>query len=293
MTSPPISEEFYDQLVKLVQTFPERAGVLIDDTGGVPAPGSRIDRELGGLPDTEPLDISLSLGAQALEHAADHLFALSHACVEPVTLFAAFTLARGVIESAATATWLFDANIGMKERVERGMSLRLVGLEDQQKLSLAAGPDANEATRKIADRIKDMITDADARGMEPHRNRRSRVDGFGSKMPRRLELVSSVPGGEFDYRLMSAVAHGHSWALLGVGLKPSGKQNVVVKSPEPVTLAYVCSRSIEVFARALWAQVYLYGWKSGPFARLLEETYDSIGFVPELRFWRSQAVAHM
>ena len=55
------------------------------------------------------------------------------------------------------------------------------------------------------------------------------VDGFGSKMPGRLELVSRVPGGEFDCRLLSAVAHGHSWSLTGVGFKPSGKQNMAIK----------------------------------------------------------------
>lgn len=295
MTSPLMSQDFYDQLVELVRVFPERAGALIDGAGGIPARGSRIDRELGELPDPEPLRTSLSLGAQALEHSADHLFALSDACVSPVSPFAAFTLARGVLESAATALWVFDTDIEGKERVERGMSLRLVGLEDQKKLSRTtpAGPDTDEVTRKITNRIEDMITAAGARGVEPHRNRRERVDGFGSKMPGRLELVSRVPGGEFDYRLFSAVAHGHSWSLIGVGFKPSGEQNLAVKSPEPIVLVYVCSRAIDFFARALWAQVYLYGWKSGPFARLLEETCDSIGLIPERRFWRSQAAAHM
>ncbi|MXW25335.1 MAG: hypothetical protein F4Z77_03395 [Dehalococcoidia bacterium] len=295
MTSPLISQEFYDQLVKLVRTFPERAGALLDDAGGVPAPGSRIDRELGGLPAPGPLETSLSLGAQALEHAADHLFALSDACVSPDTPFPAFTLARGVLESSATALWILDADIEGKERVERGMSLRLAGLEDQKKLLRASppGPDADEVTRKIASRIKDIMTVAGARGVEPHRNRRMKIDGFGSKMPGRLELVSRIPGGEFDYRLLSAVTHGHSWSLIGVAFKPSGKQNMAVKAPEPIVFVYVCWRAIEFFARALWAQVYLHGWKSGPFARLLEETYDSIGLIPEGRFWRSQAVVHM
>ncbi len=295
MTPPFMSQDFYDQLVELVRVFPERAGALIDDAGGLPARGSRIDRELGELPDPEPLETSLSLGAQALEHAAEHLFALSDACLNPVKPFVAFTLARGVLESAATALWVLDTDIGGKERVERGMSLRLVGLEDQKKLSRTspAGPDTDEVTQKIASRIEDMITAAGARGVEPHRNRRERVDGFGSKMPSRLELASRVPGGEFDYRLFSAVAHGHSWALIAVGFKPSGKPNLAVKSPEPIVLIYVCSRAIDYFARALWAQVYLYGWKSGPFARLLEETCDAIGLIPERRFWRSQAVAHM
>ena len=285
----------YDQLVDLVRIFPERAGALIDDAGGIPARGSQIDRELGELPDPEQLETSLSLGVQALEHAADHLFALPDACVIPVKPFAAFTLARGVLESAATALWVFDSDIEKKERVERGMSLRLIGLEDQRKWSRTspAGPDTDEVTRKITSRIEDMTRAAVARGVEPHRNRQEQVDGFGSKMPGRLELVSRVPDGEFDYRLFSAVAHGHSWALIRVGFKPSGKQNMAVKSPEPIALVYVCSHAIEFFARALWAQVYLYGWKSGPFARLLEETYNSIGLVPERRFWRSQAVAHM
>lgn len=99
------------------------------------------------------------------------------------------------------------------------------------------------------------------------------------RSPRGLPLAGRAPGAP-QRPLLLAVTHGHSWSLIGVAFKPSGKQHLAVKAPEPIVFVYLCWRAIEFFARALWAQVYLHGWKSGPFARLLEETYDSIGLIP-------------
>ena len=168
----------------------------MDTTGVVPAPGSRAEREIREFPDDEGVETSLSLGAQAIEHSADHMYALAAACTEPVAPFAAFTLARGVLESAAIAVWLFDTEIGAAERVERGMSLRHAGLEELRKLT-ESDPAVLEydgdASRKVKDRFNDMLAKAIERGVEPRRNRKGQVDGFGAGMPRRLDLVNPNP----------------------------------------------------------------------------------------------------
>ena len=224
------------------------------------------------------------------------MFSLSEACMTPVTPFAAFTLGRGVLESAARALWLFDADIESGERVARGMSLRHQGLDSQRKLAslpAASNEHTDLALEKITGRIREMVTKADEDGVETLLNRHQKVIGFGSRMPTRVELVRRIPDGEFDYRLFSAVCHGDSWALIKVGFQKLDRENFVIKQGKPMILSYVCVRAIEYFAQALWAQAYIYGWKSGPFARLLEETYNSLSLAPEWRFWRRQAAVHM
>ena len=224
------------------------------------------------------------------------MFSLSEACMAPVKPFAAFTLGRGVLEFAARALWLFDADIESGERVARGMSLRHQGLDSQRKLATLPAA-LNEHTDldldKIAGRVREMVTKADEEGVKTLRDRRQKVIGFGSGMLKRGELVRSIPDGEFDYRLFSAVCHSESWALIQVGFQKLDRENLVIKQGEPMNLSYVCVRSIEYFAQALWAQAHIYGWKIGPFARLLEETYDSLSLAPERRFWRRQPAVHM
>ncbi len=292
MESPPISQAYYDQLVRLIETFPEAAGTLINANDWKPAPGSQVERERREVPDQEALQTSLSLGEQALEHAADHMFSLSEACMTPVKPFAAFTLARGVLESAMRVLWLLDANIKWDERVTRGMSLRLQNLDSQRWFAARRSEHPDLVVKQIDERVAKMVTQADNMGVTVRRNK-SRVTGFGSGMPRWGELTRRIPDGESDYRLFSAVYHGAPWAVIEVGLEKSDRENFAVKSAKPMFLIYLCSRSIEYLAHALWAEVSSYDWNSGPFARLLEETYDSASLPPERRFWRRQATAHI
>ena len=292
MESPPISQTYYDQLVRLVKTFPEAAGQLINANDWKPAPGSQVERELPEVPDQEALQTSLSLGAHAFEQAGEHMFALSDACTNPVNVFAAFTLARGVLEYAMRVLWLLDANIKWDERVARGMSLGLKNLDSQRWFATHRSEHPDLVVKEIDERVAKMVTQADNMGVKVRR-KGSRVTGFGSGMPRWGELTRRIPNGESDYRLFSAVYHGASWAVVEVGFEKSDRENFGVKSAKPKFLIYLCSRSIEYLARALWAKVSIYDWNSGPFARLLEETYDSASLPPEQRFWGRQATAHI
>ena len=98
-----------------------------------------------------------------------------------------------------------------------------------------------------------MVTKADEEGVETLLDRHQKVIGFGSGMLKRVELVQSIPDGELDYRLFSAVCHGESWVLNQVGFQKLDRENFVIKQGKPMILSYVCIRSIEYFAQALWA----------------------------------------
>ena len=138
--------------------------------------------------------------------------------------------------------------------------------------------------------------------LAPSRSRPPRRDhGWAPRSPRRAPLgtvaprprpsstASAAAAAPGPVAAASTASHSTNANLddgRGWGRVPLPPQRVAPRSPT----ACPCPRSTPP---ARWAQVYLHGWKSGPFARLLEETYDSIGLIPEGRFWRSQAVALM
>ena len=64
MESSPNPQADYDQLVRLLETFPEAAGPLIDANGVAPAAGSQVEREMREVPDGEALrDFALARSA--------------------------------------------------------------------------------------------------------------------------------------------------------------------------------------------------------------------------------------
>lgn len=289
------SEDYYRSLVSLIETLPLAAGELIDATDLAPALGSRADQEAKQFPDVDGIAVPLSLGAQALEHAADHMWALSEACTNPVQPFAAFTLARGVLESAALAVWLFDQGIDARERVARSLSVRHAGLEEQAKMARSSPITSRlggDVEREIDNRMNELVRQAERYGIAPGVNDSGRVRRIGSRMPTRTELARKLEDGEADYRLFSAVTHGHSWALLQVGFRISADRKSATREPKAEVFTYACLRSIEFFSRALWDLAYLYGWRTGPFARLLESTYDTADLANERRFWRRHVLDH-
>ncbi len=127
------------------------------------------------------------------------------------------------------------------------MSLRKQGLDEQRKLSSEAAEHTSgrDTVKVVSERIDAMVLQAGARGIDVVRDRRDRVVGFGSRTSNRLDLARRFPGGAEDYRLFSAVVHGHSWALLQVGLDVNQPKGTAVKQAKPQVLRYPCLRVIE------------------------------------------------
>lgn len=251
-TSPQIGRETLDAIRAAVSELPSRLGPVIDKASPEPIPGSQAWRELEGFEDSQAVRSAYSQGSLLIESAADHMFALRAACEEPVTVFAPWTLTRAVLEASARAQWLLDHSIDVKTRVERSMTMRLSGLENQRKLpDLATFSDRD----RIDQRVLSVLEAASARQIDEKRSKRKkeRVIGFGDGMPGSTGLVAQVLDAEAEYRLASGVAHADPSILIPLGFAKSDKPNLLEKHTQPISIVFVCMRAIEWFSRPVWS----------------------------------------
>jgi hypothetical protein len=98
-----------------------------------------------------------------------------------------------------------------------------------------------------------------------------------------------------SYRMMSAVAHHHNWALLQLGFRQSavrlpGEQSngrLVEKSAGSVhSYAFLAIRAAKSLTFPLWRKCLYYGWERDRLVAVLEALYDDMGAKDGVRFWR-------
>jgi hypothetical protein len=64
-----------------------------------------------------------------------------------------------------------------------------------------------------------------ALGYQVFRTKKGKRVAVAKQMPSATDLVTSVLDAETDYRVLSAVVHGHAWALIQLGLHEIGPGN--------------------------------------------------------------------
>lgn len=112
-------------------------------------------------------------------------------------------------------------------------------------------------------------------------------------MPTITQLIASTLDRESDYRLLSAVAHGHHWVTIQVGfnvIEVTAKDGTAIKALEksvnPAFILYAAHLGVTSFAKVLWYMWQFFGWEQHEIQELLDSTYQRLGYNPKLRFWR-------
>jgi hypothetical protein len=263
----------------VLNTFRDGVSEFVNASGVLPAPGSIGESELTASCDPIPVRSAYAQGALLFEIADDHLTAFVKTITEPLEAWAPWSCVRALLEACALGRWLFDPTIDWTTRVGRSLTLRLEGLNQQKRFGLAAG----QSTSHAEDRILTVTGQAAKLGIEAVRNRRGRLVGFGSPMPSMTRLVSDELGEEAMYRLLSAVAHGHLWAITELGLKllPAEEAppvepslRVLQKTPMLSGFLYLSRRSAHALARLLQHQVAYYGWRISGLKTLVQRFDD-------------------
>ena len=147
-------------------------------------------------------------------------------------------------------------------------------------------------------RFDDVEQTAIGLGYPRIQNSKGKRMGIARRMPGATEIIKLVLDEEKMYRLLSAVAHGHSWAILPLGFKPKNagadaaniadigvkwfEKQVFVKG-----MAYLGLRSTKAFAKALWHLWCYMGWDRAPLIVLLDNVFDQLQAKACTRFWRS------
>lgn len=260
--------------------------------GHTPAIGSIAELELRTFPRAESVHTAHSQAWMLLEVAADQLTAFLKTVSEPFETIAPYTCVRALLEAAALASWILDPTIDVRTRVSRSLALRYEGIVQQLKWAKAAGEDPTKAQR----RLEKVVALANTLGYAPINDRRGRHFSAGQHMPSVTDLVGGMLQEEALYRLLSAVAHGHHWAIhqLSFAKAPQfdtvssisgAKLTGLTKGANIDGMALLILTAASAFARAIWYQALYLGWDLNLLRDLLEEKFDRLDAADHLRCW--------
>jgi len=297
LRSTPIVEESYIFSLRtgLVELH-DRAGKLIEDNGYQPLTGSIADAEAKTFARPESLLSACAIIVQMIEMTGEHLSGFVKMITEPIESIATWTCVRSTLEASAIGCWLSEPKIDAKTRVGRTFAYRFEGLTQQLKFCTAINRPAAEI-QALEKRIDDVEEVALGLGYPPVRNAQNRRIGIGQVMPSATDMISIVLDEGDMYRLLSAVAHGHSWAIMRLGFKPvtavpqsTTPERVVVHHFEKRVyvegLAYLGMGLAVAFARGVWNMARYFGWDQGAVANELNASFDTLQAKPAVRFWR-------
>lgn len=265
-----------DDVIKVIQAIREyhdQVGQFLNDSGHLPAANSKGAQELSSFVRPESVSTALAQGTVLIEVAADNLMAFTKTVKEPIQSIAPWVCLRAVIEASALATWLLDPTAAAKDRVQRSLALRYEGLSQQVKFGEAAGVDDADSVVK---RIEEVEHLALSLGFSALRDRRGRRSGIGQPMPSTTELIAQNLDEEAAYRLLSAMAHAHHWALVKLGFRETDEQvtlgdasgggrafrHALEKNLSPTNVLYLATTGFQVFSKPVKNLCTLYGWDS-------------------------------
>ena len=150
---------------------------------------------------------------------------------------------------------------------------------------------------KLKARINEVEQDALADGFQPVTDKHGKRIGIGQPMPVATDMIEDVLGEGKMYCILSAVTHGHSYAIRGLNYVPVEQPGQGSYGDVPVKTFQKCVNiagiallglcAARALARPLWNQCHYFGWNALRLEELLENVCDKIGDKPEHRFWRS------
>jgi len=236
-----------------------------------------------------------SMSLMFLEYADEHLSLFGKALVEPIEIFASFTCIRSMLEACSIVVWIADPAIDAKERVARVFAHRYEGLEQQLKCARSFGATPGELDKMKA-HTDTVEQQAIAVGYPPLLNTKGDRKGIGTVMPPATDLIRLSLGEEPMYRLLSAVAHAHHWALGQLGFRvPSVPPATIGTTPlhhlekdvKIGVLANVALLGIGAFSKSLWHFSQYMNWDRTETVSVFEKVFDTLQVKESERFWRS------
>ena len=247
-----------------------------------PIDGSIADNELkrlSGKDEESQLKTAFSMGIQSIDYACDHLIGFLKCMEQPASVIAPFTCVRGLMESCAIARFLLEPEIGEMLRLERSFSFRREGQEQQMKLARATSRPEVIARAEASD---SRLNETSKRlGFNQKTDRNKPNPRYGMKWPGITSLIGSALDQEPDYRILSAVAHGHHWANLQLFYEVKDHpiisgEKVVEKCFYPASFLYLGQISIQSLSMATYSLWELLGWDEDELKRAFDKFHSSV-----------------
>ena len=260
-----------------------------------PIMGSPAGYEFSGSTRKESLGTARSVAAILLESGGQYLTLFLKSAYTPAEPIACCACIRSLLESCALASWILDPSIDGTDRLRRLLAYRREGLNQQLGFAQAAGQ-PEDAIREIKERIEQLNIDASKLGA-PKGKARNRGRKAGSvKMPESTHLVQKMLDKGDAYRILSAVVHGHSWAIQQLGftveLTPPGRLTIdsiyvarMRKTLKLKVVAWLALTAAEAFCIPVWQQFIYEGWDKKPLQELFDASFDRLRVTESRRFW--------
>ncbi|MBN1121819.1 MAG: hypothetical protein JXJ17_12125 [Anaerolineae bacterium] len=255
-----ITVEQAKKIIESVELLLKSLGAFFNENSNQPAPGCKSITESQEFSDSELVDTAYAQAGTLIEVAADHLSALTRVLQEPVQTIAPYNCVRAVLETSAIAAWILDPSLDARSRVSRSFAFRYEGLEQQLKFVRAWNE--KELIDKAKERIEYVEKKASALGFKSVPSKKG--CRIAEKMPSNVDVIRDVLDEEVNYRLLSAMTHGHHWAYLQLGFRviPDGEHGFLEKNLETIYIVYLCSIAVNAFLKPVRSLTQLYGWDS-------------------------------
>jgi hypothetical protein len=291
---PPAHADPFGRLRDGLSVLRDELANYVRANGYEPQPQSPAERELTRFPRPESVHTAHGQACMLVEVTADQLTAFIKTVSDPVETIAPYTCVRSLLEAAALSCWILDPAIDARIRVARSLALRYEGILQQQKWARAAGEDPGKAST----RLDEVAKVAQSLGYQAIKDARGQHCGAGMRMPSVTDIIRDMLDEEPLYRLLSAVAHGHHWAIhrLSFALAPSqdsispisgANLRGVTKQANVVGFAMLVIAAAIALARTAWYHARYLGWDRSTLATLLERHFDQLGATHAVRFWRA------
>lgn len=270
--------------VAALQAFLDQSVVLWNQPGDQPAPHSQAALELAGFARSESIGTAYSQATLAFESAADYSMALVKTLTPPGQSIACWGCARSIVESSALATWLWDTKINARQRVQRSLVFRHEGLVQQLKLARASKGHLDQ--KKAIARLNQVEYIALELGMAKVVDKKGRKDiAWEMVMPTVTEIVTEILKKEETYRMLSAIVHGHHWALRSLAFTltnenrdifPGVKGGYLEKHLDYSAIIYLCIETLNCLTSPVLMKFKLFGWDARPMAILIQRTQKEL-----------------
>ena len=153
-----------------------------------------------------------------------------------------------------------------------------------------------EMTRAIKNQIARLDLAASELGVPKPKGRKRRPGEGRVKMPTASGVVGAMLDEKVSYRLLSAVVHGHEWAIreLGFtkeawpseGLTSNGIFVARIRNTLKVdVVALLGLIAAQAFCRPVWYQFNYERWDREPLRELFESAFDRMGAAKSFRSW--------
>jgi hypothetical protein len=287
---------YFVEMREALTMFADVSAKFIGAHNNRPLAGSQAAIEKTTFADPENIESAWSIGSQLLVFNADHLSAFVKIVTEPVEVSACWTCVRSMLESCALAAWFLDPAINATDRASRVFAYRFESIEQQIKLMTAINRPVDEI-QFLKDRIDAIENEALSLGYDRVLDKKTKTRRLGicQIMPGATDLIEEALEDPISYRLLSAVAHGHHWAIRQVRfnttVQDEDHEGVSVKKLEqikdPTGIVFLGHSAMRSFARPLWNQCRYFGWNAMEFEELIEKVADKMLIDDATRFWRS------